>query len=240
MAKKRKSSRFSGLMRDLRKNGISTDTNSANYNFHQWVIGQRKLTVERALSGAERQPVAVAIFPFCKDPLATPGAESRFVVNMTKYSYQGWKTRLEAQGISSNELGWLAPAPQNQRDPNFFPALMRVTMTRGATETPLTNHRSGITNQEYDYIPRRTFSLPFGRTTSVKDMDTGAAVTEIQEVDYEEVTALLRYQIMGDGPASTIAGVKKLAFEPEVLRENNRVTASFGDTNIDVAGVNVN
>ena len=236
-------------MRDLRKNGVSSTTTSANYNFHQWVTGQRKITVDpsRKLSGEARKPVATAIFPFSFNADMTAVADEHYVrVTMSKYSYFGWKNRMSTV-LTDLGLGWKIPDSTNRERPEgFFPAMARITLTKtsgATTETPEANHRSGITNQEYSYIQRRTFSLPFGRTIKdIVSMDDGAVVTELEKADYEEVIAVLEAKVLGQTVGTTeyagIPDARRLFFDPEVYRQDSQVMPGYNDT-LNASGVTV-
>lgn len=225
----RKVQRFSRLMDKLRSTGGSFGEGDGEVqNFYRFLTGQRKITVDNAISGQARKLVSVAVMPFGSDIQATPGDSDRFQVTMSTYSYAGWDSRVKSQ-LSAAELGWAAPAAANKnaKEEQFFPALAKLTMTRSGAVT-LENKVSGVTGKTYTYTPRRTFSLPFGRTlASVTEPAKGsAAATDIEQVEYEGVKASIYNQVTDP----LLNGLVRIGFEPEVNRGSQVTAEAFGGT----------
>jgi len=231
----RKVQRFSRLMDKLRSTGGSFGEGEGEVqNFYKFLTGQRKITVDNAIEGQARKPVAVAILPFSEDIAATPTDADRYAVTMSTYSYAGWDTRIKSQ-VSANELGWAAPAAANksQKESQFFPALAKFTMTRGGAVTQ-NNKISGVTGKTYSYTARRNFSIPFGRTITgvTEPAKGGAAATDVEKVEFETVKA----SIFNQATEPLLNGLVRIGFEPEVNRGSRTTAAEFGGT-ISTTGV---
>lgn len=238
MARKRQ--RFSSLLNKLRGTEGSATSGPVG-EFQKWLTGINKINVERPLNGKERAPVYVSVVPFTED-VATVEADSYVKTRMSTYSYQGWSSRIGASNLPAINLGWKAPtnAHRSAKDLDFYPALLKVVFSRiGSTTAAPTI--SGITKQSYNYLPTRTFALPFGRTVSgTADGETGSTNTNLDEVDYEEVKKGLA-KTLNDGSTGNppaIVGLKRFSFEPEVNRGADSKAQLFGGT-IGSEGVSV-
>lgn len=231
----RRIQRYSRLLDKLRSTGGSFgDGDGEVQNFHRFLTGQRKITVQNAISGEARKLVSVAILPFSSDIQATPDDSDRIAVTMSKYSYAGWDSRIKTQ-LSAAELGWAAPAAANSsaKEEDFYPALVKVSMTR-AGEVANSNKVSGVTGKTYSYYAPRTFSVPFGRMLSgvTEPAKGGAPATDLENVEYETASNAIFEQLTDP----LLNGLLRVNFEPEVNR-GSRVTAEEYGGTVSLTGV---
>lgn len=213
----RRRNRFSRLDAQFRDSGGTAAAGSRLAGYIAWKKGERKVTINQKLTSAERKRYAVAILPFALTPPGTPTAADRYQAPITQYS-NGQKSNL---GLTSNRLGHGALDTATVKDPNFYPALLRVFV---ATSTTPTTPISGITGKEYTRIPGRNYSFPFGRTiTSVEDKKTGLAETALDQVDELDVRDSLITELKAN---ATTNGVRSISYEPEVFRVGRSVLQS--------------
>ena len=225
----RRVQRYNRLMDKLRSTGGSFGEGDGEVqNFYRFLTGQRKITVDNAISGEARKLVAVAILPFSSDIAATPTDADRFAVTFSKYSYAGWDTRAKAQLTAAN-LGWSAPAAANKspKEEQFYPALVKLTMSRSGAITN-NNKLSGVTGKTYKYTPNRTFGIPFGRSISgvTEPAKGAAAATDVELVEFETAKA----SIFDKVTTPLLNGLLRVNFEPEVNRGSRATAAEFGGT----------
>lgn len=236
---RRRKGRFSKLNEKLRGvGGVPTGTGETSEYF-QYLTGQKEITVPNAIDGEARDLVDIALIPFAITPSGTT-APNRYKHGITAYSYNGLLTRTGNLAVS--DFGIYTIESGEQVNNNYYPALLRSSYSRsGATAQP--EKRSQITNKKYNYLPKRNFSFPVGRTTAVSDAVTGATETNIQDVDeLDVVRALVGWVKAGkkDADTATIAEDQKamsVSYDPEKYAPSSTNDAAPATA---IPGVSVN
>ena len=235
---RRKKGRFSKLNELLKGTGGVPTGTGATAEYFRYRTGQKEYTVPNAIDGDSRKLYDVALIPFAVTPTATT-APNRYRYSMTAYSYNGLLTRTGNLNIA--DFGVYNIASGEQDNDNYFPALLRASYTRSGATTN-NNKTSGITGRTYSYTPNRTFSFPLGRTTEVPDAETGAAQTDIADVDELDVVKTLTGWLKAgkkDTDTATIADNQKaisVSYDPEkfATAESNEPAPATAITGVTV------
>lgn len=236
----RRKTRFSGLRRRLRDvGGVPSGTAAPELQgFYRYVTGQSSITVNNPLSGDAKKLVGVALIPFAITPPSTP-TDGLYIVRMSGYSYKGLTDR---SGLNLADFGLTDTYDAGaDSDPSFYPALLKATYSRGGASTN-NSKVSGVTGRTYSYTPKRTFSFPFGRTTSsIQDAKTGQTETSVDAVDELDVAKSL-ISFVSDGsktgtPSSDpTQRAESISYEPELYKPGKAIPK--GSTGA-VSGVDV-
>lgn len=227
MARKRQ--RYSKLFDKLRAQGgaAPTGTDGELAGFYNYLLGATgsKIKQTNAIPGEARKRYKIGLIPFGLSATDTT-VENRNIAYVSAYSLKAiMGTRVN---VGKDDLGIFNSEDGGTDNPNYYPALLRATFSRsGAGTDP--NKKSAVTGQTYSYTPRRTFSLPFGRSiTSTKDAKTQAVETSINNVDELDVaksliTKLNEASNVDDRPVS-------VSYDPEVFKIASAGEADTTDT----------
>jgi len=214
----RRRSRFSDLERLYRESGGVAAAGSKLAGYIEFKQGRSHIKVEQKLTAEQRKRVGYAILPFSLSVPATPNADDRYAAPITNYSNTGRRSL----NLSDRDCGYENIVAATTQADNFYPALIRCFVASSTTAaTPI----SAVTKHEYNRIPGRSYSIPFGRTmSSVTDAKTGAAESTLDDVDQEDVRGSLTLQ-------AKAGGAKSVSFEPEVFKTGKADLASPASTN---------
>lgn len=206
----RKRSRYGRLLRELKTTGGNPTAGTELDNFLKYLTGVNKLQIINKPNPDELKRYNVAIHPFAiEGDDAT--ANGRYKVGITAYSYAG----ISASGLSNNDLGIFFIEGGEEENNDFYPALIKPSF-KASGYTGNANKVSAVTGNEYNYVPTRTFSIPFGRTTQAEDAKDGTATNNITASDELDVMRHLKTTIQA-GTAS--ASLKSISYEPEFFNE---------------------
>lgn len=212
----RRKQRYSKLLEKLRAQGGSAPTGADGelVGFYNYLLGatNSKIKHPNAIPGEARKRYKISLIPFGLS--ATDNTvENRNIAYISAYSLKAvLSTRVN---VNKNDLGIFNSEDGGTDNPSYFPALLRASFSRsGATTDP--NKISAVTGQPYSYTPKRTFSLPFGRTTTATDAKTKTAETSLAEVDEIDVAQSLITKLgeatnVDDRPTS-------VSYEPELFK----------------------
>lgn len=214
----RRRQRFADLERLYRESGGVAAPGSKLAGYIEFKQGRSQIKVEQKLTAEQRKRVGYAVLPFSLSVPGTPDPADRYAAPITNYSNGGRRLL----NLSDRDCGYENIVAATKQEENFYPALIRCFVASGATvTTPI----SAVTKHEYNRIPGRSYSIPFGRTiSSVTDAKTGAAETTVDDVDQEDVRTSLSLAAKG-------AGAKSVSFEPEVFKTGKPDLASPVSTN---------
>jgi hypothetical protein len=202
----RRRPRFSDLERQFREAGGVAAPNSRLEGYIKFKKGESRIKVTQKLTAAERKRYAFGILPFALTPGQNITDADRYAAPITAFSNAGRK----AVNLSDNRLGYENVVGGTTRDDNFYAALIRVFV---ATSTTLSTPKSAVTGKDYNRIPGKTYSAPFGRTiTSVTDKKTGVDESTLDAVDELDVRDSLAVFVKAQ------TNVRSVSFEPEVFK----------------------
>ena len=224
----RKRYRYADLGRRLRKSEGKIEPGSDLDNFQKFLTGVNKITIVNKPNEGDRKRYGLALHPFAVES-ADNTANSRFKVAITAYSFAG----LNAAGLSNSDCGLFFIQGGEEENANFYPALIKPSF-RASGYTGNANKTSPITGNTYNYVPARTFSIPFGRTTAAADAGDGSATSNITASDELDVMRHLKTQIQS---GSAAASYKSLSYEPEFFQEVSRAKDAENATDIPNATV---
>ena len=214
----RRRQRYSNLLAKLRDEGGSApspgdDDEGRVYNFYKFLLGasSNKITQTNKMPDEGRKRFKVGLYPFAVTP-ATTDATSRYIGYISAYSLLGLKTR-----VSGTEamFGHNPSDEGGEVNDAYYPALFKVSYSKSGAAT-IDNKTSAITKDTYKYVPKRTFSIPFGRaTTSITDSQTGAAETQISNVDeLDSLKSITEEVKKGTGDSAPLG----ISYDPEVFK----------------------
>ncbi|MGB3761268.1 MAG: hypothetical protein WBA07_33655 [Rivularia sp. (in: cyanobacteria)] len=205
----RRRSRFKRLDADYRATrGNIPAENVELTNYIEWRKGNRKITVSKTLTDAERKRFGFKILPFNVEIGATPLTTEYYAAPITAYSNAGRITL----GLSNTELGYAVIDGNTVQNDNFYPALLRVFKKDSATSTAATK-TSDITGNSYKRHAGNSYSIPFGRSL---DSDKDGSLASSGENDTKNaLITLLKAQ----------ATVGSISYDPEVFR-SGRILSS--------------
>ena len=216
----RRRSRNSRLRARLRDLGQVPQTGSELFGYFEYVTGQRRIQVENNVPEGGRRLFSVALLPFALSA-PTNDPENRLLATISGYSVNGLQERT---ALDYADFGMFTDTAGAGSNANYFPAIIRGTYSRsGAVRNE--NKRSAVTNQTYSYLPTRSFSFPFGRTTEALDARTGDPETTIGNVDEGDVaTTLQRWLVNGSRtptPGADNSRAQSVSYDPEVFRNES-------------------
>ncbi len=206
----RKRSRYGRLLRELKTTGGNTANGSELDNFLKFLTGQSKIQVNNKPDEKALKRYNVAIHPFAVEG-DDATANGRYKVGITGYSYNG----IAAAGLDNSDLGIFFIQGGEEDNAYFYPALIKPSFLASGYSGNA-NKVSAVTGKTYNYVPTRTFSIPFGRTTSALDAKDGSATSNLTASDELDVMRSLKTKI-ADGSAT--ASLKSISYEPEFFNE---------------------
>lgn len=224
----RKRSRYARLLRELKTTNGQPTADSELAKFVDFLTGKTKLTVANKLPEGYKDRFNLTVLPFAVTPTGDT-ASQRYKTPITRYSYAGLKNKVN---LANNIFGIGFVADGNQEDGNFFPALIKPSYTSSQGSNP--NKTSAVTGKQYNYQRTRTFSIPFGRTTQAVDAATGAAETNITDVDELDVLRSVRTAISS---ATNKDDLISMSYDAELFRPQVSAQDAKADTDIDIASV---
>lgn len=227
----RRRSRYARLLRELKTTAGSPTPGSELDLFNKFLTGERKITVKNKVPAGGKDRYGVTVMPFAVTPTGDT-ADQRYTVSITAYSYLGLTTR---SGLAIADFGIGFSETGNVANPFFYPALIKPSYSSSATAE--SNKESAVTGKRYEYTPTRTFSIPFGRTTTTtKDAKSGTTETTITNVDELDVLKSLRAKMnekTGDEKPISIS------YEPELLKPQELAVAATQASDIKTEGISV-
>ncbi len=227
----RKKQRFSRLLRELKGTGTGNPESGRTKAFLDYLKGVNKVTQTNKVPDAGRELFEIALYPFALTPSgSTP--DQRYKASISVYSLNGLSSR--ATGINEEKLGINRIAGGERENADYYPALMRASFSRGGASTQ-ENKISGITKEPYKYVPKRTFSFPFGRTTSVTDAGDGTNETVLKDVDELDVYRFNLNDIKAPSNADNIPS--SVSYEAEVFKTDGGGKALETSTQIPTVNV---
>ena len=215
----RRRSRYARLLEDLRKEGGSAPSpgegdEGRTYNFYKFLLGAstNKITQTNKMPNGGRKRWKIGLYPFAVTPQTTD-ATSRYIGYISSYSLKGLKDRVVA---TEADFGHNPSDEGGEINDAYYPALLKVSYSKsGALEIP--NKVSAITKETYKYVPKRTFSIPFGRsTTNTEDAQTGITETQISNVDELDALKSLTEKVKNTNEAANIP--LTVAYDPELFK----------------------
>ncbi len=224
----RKRYRYAALDKKLRDSEGNIPAGSKLDNFLKFRTGVNKITINNKPNEGDRKRYGMALHPF-----AIAGndatANGRYKVGITSYSY----TAINSIGLNDSDVGIFFIQGGEEEDVNFYPALIKPSLKAGSY-TANANKRSAVTGEVYNYVPTRTFSIPFGRTTQAADALDGTPTNNIAASEELDVLRHLKTQIES-GPQS--ASLKSIGYEPEVFKDVSRAKDALNATDIPAATI---
>lgn len=208
MARHRK--RFKRLDEQYRLfKGVIPDDQPELKNYIEWRKGNRKIKVNKELSGEQRKRYGFAILPFNKELGEAAELYDYFAAPITAYSNEARKTKLS---LSDADLGYKNIDGATFQDNNFFPALLRVFVKDDANSVSV-DKTSDITGGSYKRHPGSTYTIPFGRSLE-GDKDANVKSSGEDNVKNALLAKIKNLPIVGS-----------VSYEPEVFRAG-RILAS--------------
>jgi hypothetical protein len=205
----RRRNRFKRLDADYRATrGNIPAENTELTNYIEWRKGNRKITVSKTLTAAERKRFGFKILPFNVEIGTTPLTTDYYAAPITAYSNAG-RTTLS---LSNTDLGYADIDGDTIQDENFYPALLRVFVKGNATSTPV-EKTSDITGNSYKRHEGSSYSIPFGR--SLTGDDDGSLNTSGENDTKNALITQLK----------AVATVGSVSYDPEIFR-SGRILAS--------------
>ncbi|MGD1920406.1 MAG: hypothetical protein ACFCAD_16905 [Pleurocapsa sp.] len=122
------------------------------------------------------------------------------------------------QDLSEAKLGINRIVGGERSNSNYYPALLKASFSRSGAAVQ-ENKVSGITKETYKYTPKRPFSFPFGRTTSVTDAGDGSAKTVLKDVDELDVYRFCLNDIKS--PTNEDNVPSSVSYEAEVFKTDS-------------------
>lgn len=221
----RRRQRFSQLTRALKEGG-APEAGSRAAGYLAWLQGQRSINVRNEVPATGKDRIAISVIPFGASA-GTGAVIDRFETTITEYSLSGIKF-LGTIPVTQTGIplaGVLLAAAGNETEPDFYPALFKVSVYRGTGAT--TQVTSGITGKPYKTREKRTFALPFGRTTTAKEGKTGATQTDLDKVDELEVFKSLRDAVRG--ATTEDKKPRSISYDPELYRLKSPSSKTVAD-----------
>jgi|GEM_PF-2574262 len=222
----RKNRRFNRLFRELRGTGSGNPEDGRTGEFLKFLKGQNKIVQQNKIPPEARELFKISLYPFALTP-ETTDPNNRYEANISAYSLNGLSDR--AKGLSEAKLGINRIVGGERNDTGYFPALMRATFNASGS-TVNENKVSGITKEPYRYEYGRTFSFPFGRTTTATDAKTGANETVMKDVDELDVYRFCLNDIKT--PTNENEVPRSVSYEAEVFKTENNGKALKATTTI--------
>ena len=208
----RKNQRYKKLMEQLKASGINPEAGSRTSNFLRYITGQTKLKQTNTIEAEARERYLVALHPFAISATGDTPAD-RYEAYMSAYSIKGLQSRAV---VDFDDLGVNLVVGGEKGNPLYFPALLCAKYS-STKDTTVTDRTSDITGESYKYKYGRTFSFPFGRTTTNTDSaDSGAAITVLDDADELDVLESLKGKITAGQDDSKKP--ESLSYEPEEFR----------------------
>ncbi len=211
----RRRRRYSQLEYMLKKSNGNIPTSGPLGEYYKYKTGQKELVQSNPIPAEARELFLVGVIPFA---VAASGslATERYLTTMSAYSLVGLQTR---SNIPEANFGIYKVEGGEQVNPVYYPALLKVKYAKSGEQVE-PNRPSQITGDKYNYLYGRTFSFPFGRTTTgVIDAETGTAETSIVDVQELDVLRSLKTQLAaGTGTREPIS----FSYEPEDLGDATR------------------
>lgn len=232
MARRRQ--RYSRLFDKLRAQGGQVPTGTGEIaGFYDFLLGKEgsKIVQTNKIPAEARKRYKVGLIPFGVSATDTT-VENRYIGYISAYSLKALKsTRVNA---NENDFGHFPSDEGGEEENNYFPALLKATYSRsGAVTDP--DKISAVTGQPYSYTPKRTFSFPFGRTTTnTSDAKTGATETTLNNVDELDVLKSLTEKLKAG--TSDASKPSSISYDPELFRE---VVGSEADTTATLTEANL-
>lgn len=232
----RRRTRFKTLSRDLKKlQGRTPEAGSNEANFLDFLTGKTNIQVFNKVPEGGKVRYRISILPFALSPTGnTP--DQRYKAAITAYSFAGLKERT---GLTIAACGIEFTVEGNKENELFYPALIKPTYSSAATNLRPAATRSAVTNESYTHERTRTFSIPFGRTTTdVKDAQSGAAETNISDVDELDVLRSLRQELATNQNEANRP--LTIGYEPELFKPQVGAKDATAEADIIITGIDTN
>lgn len=218
----RRTPRFANLNRLLKATN-GTATSGPVFEYQKFLQGINDIDVQRRPDGKFLAILGVGVIPFGN--YGNTGTTKPVKVGMTA---QADAIRsLFGTDLADADLGIERTAANIENNTgSFYPALIKIAIAPAA-QVP-DSKVSGVTKQTYKRMKSRSGSIPFGRTiTQTTDAKTGTAITELANVDEQDVKLSLIDKIKGkiDINTKVITGntaykLVSYSFDSEVWRAN--------------------
>lgn len=212
----RRRQRFNKLFDQLKASGNTPEANSRTGNFLKYLTGQRKVTQTNKIPAEARKTYEIGLLPFALSASDETPA-NRYKASISLYSLQGLDARANA---NEADFGIYYIQGGEQENENYYPALLKAKYD-SAGSTVQENKASGITGDTYRYKYGRTFSFPFGRTTTAIDAEDGVKETVVDDADELDVLRTVQDKLRsGTGNKAPLT----LSYEAEVFKDDSNGT----------------
>ncbi|MEO1006902.1 MAG: hypothetical protein AAFW67_13915, partial [Cyanobacteria bacterium J06638_38] len=224
----RKRNRYARLLKELKTTGGSPTAGTELDFFLKYLTGENKLKIINKPDEGDLKRYGLAVHPFAIEA-ADATADSRYKVEITAYSFAG----IDVAGLSNNDLGISFIEGGEQLNQDYYPALIKPSFRAGGY-TGNSDKTSAVTGKKYNYVPTRTFSIPFGRTTAAEDAGDGSATSNISASDELDVVRHLKTKIAAGANADKL---KSISYEAEFFNEVSRAKDATAANDIPEATV---
>lgn len=224
----RRRSRYGRLLAELKKSKGEPKAGTEADHFLKFLTGEKKIEIKNKPDENELKRYNLALHPFAVEG-DDDTAQGRIKVGITAYSYAG----LDAADLVMNDCGLHFIEGGEKENVLFYPALLRPSFKAGSY-TGDDDKVSAVTGNTYKYVPTRTFSIPFGRTTQAEDADDGAATSSLEASDELDVLRHLKTTITAGSAADSL---KTIGYEPEYFKDVSGAKDAESDSDIPNASV---
>jgi hypothetical protein len=202
------------------------------YKFHQFLIGKSKIKQTNKIPEGARKLYQVGLLPFSLSATTSTPAD-RYVGYASAYSLAALKDR--GGNLTEAKLGINLIVGGEKEDAGYYPALIRASFATTSASV-VAAKVSAVTGTKYKYDYKRTFSFPFGRTTtSVKDAKTGTTETTVDDADamdvYRSAVDALKSNTTNTNVPTTVS------YDPEVFKTKTKGEAYKTGTNLPAIAV---